>query len=464
MYRAWLRLPFNEKLRQKEAIEGGDLDFNRDRYLDILSKSFQQMFIALKDDGWLSLVYFHKDHNLWYSIRDMMRYIGFTYVNVVAQPLSNKSFHKAKRPLRVLGESLIVNFQKSKKRRISVPLLLPVANLIRNVAERVIYRNNGASTEEILRDVVADLFDNDMFFDAASKKMNDMIGILESDFDLDTENLWQIKSERKVGNFIPPKLRIKYYVIGYLRKVKKASFDDIITTILPLLINGHKPSRDDIANVLREVAASRDGITWELVDTKEIAAQVDLPFPLVDSEITSDLNIPESTVHNQHIYRLAVLCRKFGYVPYIGKNERNDPMFTSVKPLVTINITADEFDVKRIEQVDITWLDNEARPVWAFEVEESTSILSALERFVSLLKAVPHLGRERQLTIVAPKSRKKKLMQELSSSSYIGHPLYLDNKISYLFTNDLEELFSGLRLRKTCKLSDLKGICKIPGL
>ena len=43
----------------------------------------------------------------------MLRYIGFSYVNTVAQPLSKQTFHKVKNPSRVLGESLIVNFQKN---------------------------------------------------------------------------------------------------------------------------------------------------------------------------------------------------------------------------------------------------------------------------------------------------------------------------------------------------------------
>ena len=196
MYRAWLKLPFNNDFKRKEAIEGGDLSHSNEHYLKVLSDSFEKMFIALKEEAWMSLVYFHKNPNLWYSIRDMMKYIGFTYVNVVAQPLSNKSFHKVKRPLRVLGESLVVNFKKSSKRIFAVPMSLPLANIIKNVAERVIYKNGGATTEEILREVVPDLFENELFIDAATKSMSDILGILESDFDIDRNSLWQIRSER----------------------------------------------------------------------------------------------------------------------------------------------------------------------------------------------------------------------------------------------------------------------------
>ncbi len=462
MWHAWLGLEVTDEMRAREAIEDGELQFDERHYLEVLQKSFEQMFYALKDEAWLSLVFHHKETNLWYSLRDMLRYIGFNYVNCVAQPLAKQTFHKIKNPLRVLGESLIVNFQKSAVRKISQPMSLPMANIIKNVAERVIYRDGGATTEEILREVVPDLFDNDLFFDAASKNIGDILAILESDFGLDENNLWQIKPERQVGNFIPPRDRIRYYVIGYLRKVGKANFDSIVTTILPLLINGHRPTRGDIADVLNEVAISYDGINWELKDPSVLAVQGILSLFVSEKGDEYIREIPASTIHNQHIYRLAILCQKAGFVPYIGKQERNDPMLAGLKPLTYLNVKAEPVQQKRIAQIDIIWAQADGTPIWAFEVEEHTSILSALERFVALLSAVPELGKSRQLTIVAPKARRRKLQQELTSSSYIGHPLFLENKITYMFYDDLEAGFSKYSRRASLRPEELHALCRLP--
>jgi len=464
MWHAWLGLEVTPEMRAREAIEGGEQKFDEKHYLDVLQKSFEQMFYALKDEAWLSLVFHHKETNLWYQIRDMLRYIGFNYVNTVAQPLSKQTFHKIKNPLRVLGESLIVNFQKTAVRKISQPMSLPMANLIKNVAERVIYRDGGATTEEILREVVPDLFDNDLFFDAASKNIGDILAILESDFDLDDNKLWQIKAERQVGNFIPPRERIRYYVIGYLRKVGKADFDSIVTTILPLLINGHRPTRADIADVLIEVAISYDGVSWELKDPRTLAVQGVLPMFVSEKGEEYIPEIPASTTHNQQIYRLAILCQKAGLVPYIGKQERNDPMLAGLKALASLNVKAEPIQQKRIEQIDIIWTTADATPLWAFEVEEHTSILSALERFVALLSAAPELGKTRRLSIVVPKARRRKVHQELTGSSYIGHPQYLENKISYMFYDDLEGTFTKYSARRTIHLEELQRVCRLPPL
>lgn len=462
MWHAWLGLRVNDEMRAREAIEAGEQQFDEKHYLEVLQKSFDQMFYVLKDEAWLSLVFHHKKTNLWYQIRDMLRYIGFTYVNTVAQPLARPTFHKLKNPLRTLGESLIVNFQKSTVRKISQPMSLPMANIIKNVAERVIHQGGGATTEEILREVVPDLFDNDLFIDAASKNINDILAILESDFELSEDNLWHIKSGRQVGNFIPPRLRIQYYVIGYLRKIGKANFDSIWTYILPRLTNGHEPTKVDIADVLKEVAISHDGVNWELKDPSTLAVQGVLSAFISEKAEEYASEIPASTTHNQQIYRLAILCQKAGLIPYIGKQERNDPMLAGIKSLTHLNINADPTQQRRIEQIDIIWAGADATPVWAFEIEESTSVLSALERYIALLSVAPELGKEKHLTIVAPKSRRRKVYQELTSSSYIGHPQYLENKINYIFYDELVTAFNKYSTRRILHLEDIQNICHIP--
>ncbi len=462
MWHAWLGFEVTDKMRAREAIEAGEQKFDEKHYLEVLQESFEQMFYALKDEAWLSLVFHHKKTSLWYSIRDMLRYIGFTYVNTIAQPLARPTFHKLKHPLRVLGESLIVNFQKSATRKIAQPMSLPIANIVKNVAERVIHQGGGATTEEILREVVPDLLENEDFFDAASKSINDILAILESDFEMGEDNLWQIRAGRQLGNFIPPRLRIQYYVIGYLRKVGKANFDSIFTYVLPRLTNGHQPTKVDIADVLKEVAISHDGVNWELKDPTTLAVQGVLSAFISEKGEEYISEVPASTTHNQQIYRLAILCQKAGLVPYIGKHERGDPMLVGLKPLTYLNVKAEPAQQKRLEQIDIIWAGADATPVWAFEVEEHTSILSALERFVALLSATPELGKTRQLTIVAPKARRRKVQQELTSSSYIGHPQYLENKITYMFYDDLEATFSRYGARRTIHLEELHRLCQLP--
>ncbi len=461
IWHAWLGFDITKEQRAREAIVGGEQQFDEKHYLDVLQKSFEAMFLSLKDDCWLSLVFHHKQTNLWYQIRDMLRYSGFTYVNTVAQPLAKQTFHKVKNPLRVLGESLIVNFQKSSSRRIMQPMSLPMANIIKNTAERAIAREGGATTEEIMREVVPELFEAELFIDAASKNMGDILAILDSDFEMGNDDLWHLRTGRKLGDFIPPYDRIRYYVISCLRTAGLATFDEIVTKVLPLLTNGHTPSNEDIGSVLKQVAISRDGIHWQLKDPSFLALQERLPFDSTVQEHVT-VEIPEGTTHNQQIYRLAVLCLKAGLVPYVGKQERINPMFDQLNPLTSLNLRADPTDQRRIEQIDLIWAAKDGRPVWAFEIEESTTILSAFERFIALLSAVPGIGRNRRITVVAPKARRRKLNQELTTSSYVGHPQFLENKLTYLYYEDLEKAFPRLSTKGTLQIGELAGICRLP--
>lgn len=137
-------------------------------------------------------------------------------------------------------------------------------------------------------------------------------------------------------------------------------------------------------------------------------------------------------------------------------------MLAGLKSLTYLNVKAEAVRQKRIEQIDIIWAQADGTPVWAFEVEEHTSILSGLERFAALLSAVPELGKSRQLTIVAPKARRRKLQRELTSSSYIGHPFFLENKITYMFYDDLEAGFSKFSRRARLCLEELHALCHLP--
>jgi hypothetical protein len=64
MWHAWLGFEVTSEMRDREAIEGGEQQFDEKHYLDVLGKSFEQMFYALKDEAWLFLVFHHKETNL----------------------------------------------------------------------------------------------------------------------------------------------------------------------------------------------------------------------------------------------------------------------------------------------------------------------------------------------------------------------------------------------------------------
>ena len=64
------------------------------------------------------------------------------------------------------------------------------------------------------------------------------------------------------------RLRIKYYLISFLRRMerenKQPHFDQIILEILPLLKNGTTPENQTVLNVLKDIAERVGEDSWRL--------------------------------------------------------------------------------------------------------------------------------------------------------------------------------------------------------
>ena len=149
--------------------------------------------------------------------------------------------------------------------------------------------------------------------------------------------------------------------------------------------------------------------------------------------------------------------KKLNFSVYVGKRERSiDPaMFKGLKILKDLpfgHLTSTQ--KKRIEGIDCIWF-HKGDALFAFEVESSTTILSALERFYSLLEVCSQIGHDRRLVVVAPISRKRKLFQELTHSSYVGHPNRLEQKIVYLYFESLMKQYPILLQKDVLGVDDI---------
>ena len=96
-----------------------------------------------------------------------------------------------------------------------------------------------------------------------------MTPILLDKFDYDeTTEQFSIRKNTKFATHIDVRLRIKYYLISYLRRMERENkiphFDEIVLAILPLLKNGTTPESQTISNVLEDIAerVGQDG--WRL--------------------------------------------------------------------------------------------------------------------------------------------------------------------------------------------------------
>jgi DNA modification methylase len=466
MWNSWLQFPVKDSVKKKEVIEGGDLNKTKQEYIDLLEDSIGQMFTVLKFNRWMSIVFSHKDPAYWDAIIKSAQRAGFEYVNTAVQPSTTPSLHKRQNPLKVLSGELVLNFRKvSSPKAIAVGKMgIDVVQLIKEVAEHTIVMVGGATTEQIYNALIPKLLENGLLGEM-KKELDDVTPLLRQEFEFsETDAIWRIRPNSKLGSFIPLEERIRFYLIDYLQRIERkgelATFDDIIQHVMPMLINGTTPENQTILKVLERIAHSPDGLHWQLGGGPGSQIELNLDDrlgPIVELPEIRFTKDPDEIEHNSIIYALSQLALCVGLKPYIGKKERRTELWNGQSlsecsmPELPKDMELNDWQRNKIEQIDIIWFTKEGQPVFAFEVETSTPITTGIDRFMEFLKIFPQLAKH--IVLVIPPKRLLKIDQLLGKSHYIGHPLYMETKLMYCFTNRIAELYQKAASQKY-KLTD----------
>ena len=473
MWTAWLEFEVTDRAKELEAVEGGDLNKSKENYIDLLSESIEEMFKVLKFDRWLSIVFAHKDPAYWDAIVKSAQKAGFEYVNTAVQHSVVLSWHKRENPLKVLSGELVLNFRKVRNpKTIAISRVgTDVVQLIKEVTELTIVKNAGATTEDIYNALIPKLLENGLL-GQVKKQLDDITPILKQEFVFsDLDNLWRIKPNTKIGCFIPLEDRIRFYLIDYLqlmeREGRKVPFDQIIFNVMPNLINGQTPASQTILNVLEKIAFSPDGKHWQL--GKAEGTQIELNLGVTQNSVLPSLTFPKDANKIEHdaiIYALAKMGLAIGLQIHIGKKEQgtstwNGEAFSKLSlSKLPIQKTLKDWERDKIQQIDLIWFDSLNDAVYAFEVETTTPITTGIDRFMELLNIFPNMAKKTVLII--PPKRLNKMNKLLQESHYIGHPLYMENKLMYCFSDRIAQMYQTLSSESNLNLQ--KVLQQIPNL
>ncbi len=270
MWNGWLDLDVTEEDFKKEAIEGGSLKKTSNEYGDLLKLSINECFRVLKYNRWMSFVFAHKDPKYWHLIVQTAEKAGFEYAGAVKQSNGQSSFKKRQNPFSVLSGQLIINFRKVKTPQSiqRTNLGTEVYEIIIETIESVIAENDGATLEQINDRLIMSGLELG-FLDILSKEYKDLTPILTNNFDYHKETeTFHILENRKFKTNIPLDLRIRYFLLSYLkRKENQNQFpttDDIILDVMPLLKNGITPENQTILKVLERIGEKIDDNRWKI--------------------------------------------------------------------------------------------------------------------------------------------------------------------------------------------------------
>ena len=112
------------------------------------------------------------------------------------------------------------------------------------------------------------------FLDLLSKEYKDISPILNDNFDfVDETQKYHMHPNRKFKSRIDVRLRIKYFLTSYMRRMEHQqyypTFDEIILNIMPLLKNGITPEKQTILSILGEIAVRTGEGRWKLADYEQ---------------------------------------------------------------------------------------------------------------------------------------------------------------------------------------------------
>ena len=154
---------------------------------------------------------------------------------------------------------------------------MDISEIVMQTIEGIIAKNSGATLEQINNELIIKGLELG-FLDLLKKKYSDLTPILLGKFDYnDKTHIFTIRKDTKFKTSIELRLRIRYYLISYLRRMelekKTPTFDEIILNILPLLKNGVTPEDQTILSVLEDIGIRVGKDSWRL---KPQSAQITL--------------------------------------------------------------------------------------------------------------------------------------------------------------------------------------------
>lgn len=280
MWNAWLDLAVSQQDYEQEAIEGGEHHKTKDEYNSLMAQSIREMYRVLKFDRWMSFVFAHKDPEFWHLIIETAEQCGFEYAGAVAQKNGQTSFKKRQNPFTVLSGQLIINFRKVRKPRyiLKASLGMDISDIVTQTIEGIIAKNNGASLEQINDELIIKGLELG-FLDLLKKQYSDLTPLLLDMFDYDDKTeLFAIRKNTQFKSHLDLDLRVRYYLISYLRRMelqrKTATFDEIVLHIIPLLKNGTTPEAQTILNILQDIAERVGDDSWQL--KKQLGGQLSM--------------------------------------------------------------------------------------------------------------------------------------------------------------------------------------------
>jgi len=421
---------------------------NFDYYHNMLKAAFRQMYRVLKPGKILTVTFHSTDIKVWNSILKAVVLSGFDLEKIVYQPPARPSAKGLLQPYGSAVGDYYMRFIKPEKEHLASERQIDEQSYEREVifaAQRIIQeRGEPTIYQHILNGIMVEL-NGGRDAPIGAKGIEDVLkSSVGKEFELIEEKDGKGKKVRKWWikdaslTRVRPALteRLDRAIIDVLKRKVKVSFDDILQEIFIQFPNAQTPETERITSSLSEYAEkTKDGM-WRLK-------------PKVQER---------ESQHSKMIYVLAELGKKCGYEIWIGLREQGDSYEgRKLKTLCDfegrphIRLGIGEEEMERIKQIDVIWIDR-ARPIYEFEVENTTGITEAFVRGSNLPQNVYPLKRY----IVIPEEREPLLRRKVEEP-LLKESLKNDNW-HFIFYDQLLRFFDKNRRKGSIKPEEIDAL------
>ena len=413
MWSSWLHLvdtKFEMQFDDEITIdEYRKIDF--DEYHRRLDIAFDNIFKVLKEDKYMTVTFHNDRPKIFNSILSACQDSGFVLEKILFQMNRRAGETGAASPWGTSVSDFYIRFRKPKRDEKTTKITDFTDDKFENVVERVakeVLSERGEPTEiaAMIPHIYKDMAQSGIKIYFSSDDQISTILSRNDQFVKKENNQWWLSEDviKHSRLDIPLSDRVEESILNMLRQNYKVSYDEILQNIFEKFPNSLTPNTENVKEHLSEYGEKTGDGMWKL------------KLGMNEDEIESK--------HTQIENILAKIGKKLGYNVWSPDKSRNSQMNE-----ICIDFDLNIPNKERIRLIDVLWIKN-SKIRYAFEVENSTGITSALERGSNIDSTTT------KKIIVLPNDRQKFLKRKMKE------PLFRDwfkhDNWSIMLYEDLE--------------------------
>lgn len=408
----------------------------KDIYKLRFTNALKKLNNILKDEGKIVFTFHNKEIEIWNIFLNSIKEAGFIIEKVIHQQNRRSGESVVANPYGTSGTDFYIRCSKNKsasfktdKEEFEHIVVNSAISIIANRNEPTPYQFlfNGIITEISSKGFDIEDYDHNVE-DILKKHINKIFVIKENIENKAGKNWWFLnpKDYIKYPNR-PLSERVEYSILQILRKKHTVTLDDVLADIFVKYPNGLTPDVKNLDFYLKKFAIKSNS-KWIYNKTK------------LEAEISQ---------HSKILYYLSEIGKRQKHKIFIGKREQWEKFENK-----TLKEFCDFYDVEflhddklltdRLNMIDMIWFKDKEIEI-AFEVENSTNLISAISRG-------SNLDKNKLKIMVLPDHREK----ELKKMDLIFINEFKNYNWKYILYSSVEKLFTSKESIKDF-LKDING-------